>query len=86
MRALPLAVATSLVLSALIFGGDIANTDQVQARQPANRVDMGDYEPVVPWPRALPDTDLSHNGWTWGSGAGVWAGGGSLSGFGQTRQ
>jgi hypothetical protein len=34
---------------------------------------MGDYEPVVPWPKPLPDTDLSHDGWTWGSGAGVWA-------------
>ena len=34
---------------------------------------MGDYEPVVPWPKSLPDTDLSHDGWTWGSGAGVWA-------------
>ena len=37
------------------------------------KVDMGDYEPVVPWPKPLPDTDLSHDGWTWGSGAGVWA-------------
>jgi hypothetical protein len=34
---------------------------------------MGDYDPVVPWPRPLPDTDLSHDGWTWGSGSGVWA-------------
>ncbi len=25
------------------------------------------------WPKPLPDTDLPHAGWTWGSGAGVWA-------------
>jgi hypothetical protein len=34
---------------------------------------MGDYEVVVDWPRPLPDTDQSHAGWTWGSGAGVFA-------------
>jgi NHL repeat len=43
------------------------------AEQAPLKVDMGDYEPVVPWPKPLPDTDLSHTGWTWGSGAGVWA-------------
>ena len=34
---------------------------------------MGGYEVVTNWPQPLPDTDLSHEGWTWGSGAGVWA-------------
>ena len=34
---------------------------------------MGDYEVVPTWPKPLPDTDLSHDGWTWGSGAGVFA-------------
>ena len=34
-------------------------------------VDMGDYEVVLDWPKPLPDDDLSHDGWTWGSGAGV---------------
>ena len=45
----------------------------VRAEQGVRKVDMGVYEPVVPWPKPLPDTDLSHDGWTWGSGAGVWA-------------
>jgi hypothetical protein len=36
-------------------------------------VDLGDYEVVYPWPKPLPDDDLSHDGWTWGSGSGVWA-------------
>jgi hypothetical protein len=40
---------------------------------PIQPVQMGDYDPVVPWPKALPDADLSHDGWTWGSGSGVWA-------------
>ena len=44
-----------------------------QTGQPVRKVDVGDYEPVVPWPQPLPDTDLSHAGWTWGSGAGAWA-------------
>jgi hypothetical protein len=34
-------------------------------------VDMGDYEVVEHWPKPLPDSDLPHDGWTWGSGAGV---------------
>ena len=34
---------------------------------------MGDYEVVLNWPKPLPDDDLSHDGWTWGSGAGVFA-------------
>lgn len=43
-------------------------TSSVQAVQ---SVDMGDYEVVLDWPKPLPDDDLSHEGWTWGSGAGV---------------
>ena len=34
---------------------------------------MGGYEVVENWPKPLPDKDLSHAGWTWGSGCGVWA-------------
>ena len=34
---------------------------------------MGDYEVVANWPKPLPDKDLPHDGWTWGSGAGVFA-------------
>jgi hypothetical protein len=44
-----------------------------RVEHPVQPVQMGDYDPVVPWPRPLPDTDLSHDGWTWGSGSGVWA-------------
>ena len=36
-------------------------------------VDLGDYEVARAWPKPLPDDDLSHDGWTWGSGAGVFA-------------
>ncbi len=36
-------------------------------------VDMGDYEVVLNWPKPLPNDDLSHDGWTFGSGAGVFA-------------
>lgn len=35
--------------------------------------DMGDYQVVLNWPKPLPDKDLSHDGWTWGSGSGVFA-------------
>ena len=63
--------ALALVPFALI--GALATGANAQGQQPVRKVDMGDYEPVVPWPKPLPDTDLSHAGWTWGSGAGVWA-------------
>jgi hypothetical protein len=46
---------------------------QARVELPVQPVQMGDYDPVVPWPKPLPDTDLSHDGWTWGSGSGVWA-------------
>ena len=42
-----------------------------QTGQSMQSVDMGDYEVVADWPKPLPDDDLSHDGWTWGSGAGV---------------
>jgi hypothetical protein len=73
MRYRPIVIATSLTLAAVMAGSDMSHTGQVQAQQPVTKVDMGDYEPVVPWPKPLPDTNLSHAGWTWGSGAGVWA-------------
>ncbi len=41
------------------------------SEQTVQSVDMGDYEVVLDWPKPLPDDDLSHDGWTWGSGAGV---------------
>jgi hypothetical protein len=73
MRARTVIGAAVLALVALTPIEESLDTP-VKAQQPAiQKVDMGDYEPVVPWPKPLPDTDLSHDGWTWGSGAGVWA-------------
>jgi hypothetical protein len=46
---------------------------QSSIQLPVQKVAMGDYEVVEHWPKPLPDTDLSHDGWTWGSGSGVWA-------------
>src|SRR5687767_7809197 len=71
MRAIPLLVSTTLVIG--LVSSDLSRTDAMQAPPAVKAVDMGDYEPVVPWPLPLPATDLSHDGWTWGSGAGVWA-------------
>ena len=73
MRAMPRLVATSLLLGALALVPGMLRIDASQAPQAIRKVDLGDYEPVVPWPKALPDTDQPHAGWTWGSGAGVWA-------------
>jgi len=61
-----------MLLTFALIGG-LAVETKAQAQQSVRKVDMGDYEPVVPWPQPLPDTDISHAGWTWGSGAGVWA-------------
>lgn len=68
-------VAAVLALVVLLPLSPRSRETPVSAQQPpaSQKVDMGDYEPVVPWPKPLPDTDLSHRGWTWGSGAGVWA-------------
>ena len=65
--------ATALALAASLVVDDLSSAAGVGAQQTAKKVDMGDYEPVVPWPLPLPDTHHSHDGWTWGSGAGVWA-------------
>src|SRR4051812_34187434 len=64
--------SAALLIGFALFGA-FAPSDEAQGQQPIRKVDMGDYEPVTPWPQPLPDTDLSHAGWTWGSGAGVWA-------------
>ena len=48
-----------------------ATETESDAAQAVQSVDMGDYEVVLDWPKPLPDDDLSHDGWTWGSGAGV---------------
>ncbi len=72
--------ARKTLLVALMAGGTLVTMavigwPHLSAQMAANveKVDMGDYEAVVPWPQPLPDSDLSHDGWTWGSGAGVWA-------------
>ncbi|HXV59256.1 MAG TPA: hypothetical protein VEK15_01080 [Vicinamibacteria bacterium] len=62
-------VALSLAASGT-SGSPAAESAQTQT---AKKVDLGDYEVVVPWPKPLPDDDLSHDGWTWGSASGVWA-------------
>ncbi|HSF14671.1 MAG TPA: hypothetical protein VLK65_03890 [Vicinamibacteria bacterium] len=65
-----------MVLVALSFAasGTSASPEAESAQtQTVQKVDLGDYEVVVPWPKPLPDDDLSHDGWTWGSASGVWA-------------
>src|SRR3981081_4575616 len=65
--------SAALLLLPFVLIAVLAPGTKAQGQQTVRKVDMGDYEPVVPWPQPLPDTDLSHDGWTWGSGAGVWA-------------
>ena len=55
-------VATSLLLGALALVPGLPGIDASQAPQAIRKVDLGDYEPVVPWPKALPDTDQAHAG------------------------
>jgi len=49
----------------------INTTEAKPLQQTVQKVDVGDYEVVLNWPKPLPDDDLSHDGWTWGSGSGV---------------
>ncbi len=60
--------AAAFVLLLLALVGEVTIGPKAQSQQPVRKVDMGDYEPVVPWPQPLPDTDLAHAGWTWGIG------------------
>ena len=42
-------------------------------RQSAQDWPFGPYQVVVGWPKPLPDTRHSHDGWTWGSMGSVYA-------------
>ncbi|OFW14659.1 MAG: hypothetical protein A3F70_09160 [Acidobacteria bacterium RIFCSPLOWO2_12_FULL_67_14] len=67
---------SGLAVSALVLSMTAETPDAQQSGRPADGNAprrMGGYEVVENWPRPLPDTDLSHDGWTWGSGCGVWA-------------
>ena len=55
-----------------VASGRSAAPETESAQTPTiQKVDLGDYEVVYPWPKPLPDDDLSHDGWTWGSASGV---------------
>lgn len=72
----PVVVALGLpvLLVLLVACGCSSAPETAPAPTPSGqKVDMGDYEVVENWPKPLPDDDLSHDGWTWGSGSGVWA-------------
>jgi hypothetical protein len=74
MRSRPLFVVSTLtvvVLFATVPERLDAQRRRLVTGEQAGR--MGGYEVVRDWPKPLPDTDLSHDGWTWGSGCGVWA-------------
>ncbi len=69
-------VLVALGASVFLAAGETTSAQQgtpPAPRAPAQPGDMGDYEVVRNWPKPLPDTDLSHDGWTWGSGSGVFA-------------
>src|SRR5919108_3939383 len=82
-------VSTATLLSlALLTGCDpagtppAADTAALAAQAPAARPDgrwsihdwpTGHYRVVENWPKPLPDTRHSHDGWTWGSFGGVYA-------------
>ncbi len=57
----------------ILSGCSSAPDSGLASTSTAQNVQMGDYEVVENWPKPLPDDDLSHDGWTWGSGSGVWA-------------
>ena len=42
------------------------------AQQAGGQDIFGPYEVVPNWPKPLPDTNHSHDGWTWGSTSGIY--------------
>ncbi len=64
-------VVIGLLAPLTVIGCTGTPSDDGPATQTVQKVDLGDYEVVADWPKPLPDDDVSHDGWTWGSGAGV---------------
>ena len=59
------------LLAPVAFIAYTNTTNAEPLQQNIDHVNIGEYEVVLDWPKPLPDDDLSHDGWTWGSGAGV---------------
>ena len=72
-RLMALAVGVLAQLAPACGSGTESVAAQANVELAVQKVPMGDYEVVENWPRPLPDGDLKHDGWTWGSGAGVLA-------------
>ena len=68
-----MAVSVVALVAPVQEPGLSAQGGQSKVEQAVRPVPMGDYEVVADWPKPLPDRDLPHAGWTWGSGAGVFA-------------
>jgi NHL repeat len=65
------AVAVSTLL--LVLAAPVADAQRRRLATGDQAGRMGGYAVVENWPKPLPDTDLPHDGWTWGSGCGAWA-------------
>ena len=70
-----LVTLTLLCIHALSFSTSAAQQQSTQAakRQSFQDWPTGAYRAVEGWPKPLPDTRHSHDGWTWGSFGGVYA-------------
>jgi hypothetical protein len=69
---IPALIALALLAPlAFIAYTNTTNAGPLPHTADVDHVDIGEYEVVLDWPKPLPDDDLSHDGWTWGSGAGV---------------
>src|SRR5918996_1484731 len=66
-------LAVLVLLAPIALTGNANAAAQEQAGEGPRR--MGGYEVVENWPKPLPDgpDGVKHDGWTWGSGCGVWA-------------
>jgi DNA-binding beta-propeller fold protein YncE len=63
---------TGALLGAAVILG-VPAPDGLQAQKAGGQDLFGPYQVVTGWPKPLPDTAHSHDGWTWGSTAGVFA-------------
>jgi hypothetical protein len=66
---------SALAVSALLLtlAGEVADAQRRRLATGDQAGRMGGYAVVENWPKPLPDSDLSHDRWTWGSGCGAWA-------------
>src|SRR5262245_1690378 len=69
----PILIIILFLLSAVAYSTSQAQSPAAAKRRSLQDWPTGHYKVAADWPKPLPDTRHSHDGWTWGSFGGVYA-------------